>query len=144
MFMFYARAIVISASLLGIVMLGLTDPVDTGLKLTATADIVRVEIPTKYAASKDQTTYFCVQWQSVEDPSYTPLKCQDLSDGQLSVVEDWSYINCTLSGPAYCPDDKDWNVRAFVQTAPATGGEYTDPVYSNMVRVKFIDTRKQA
>lgn len=118
---------------------------DVDLRLTATADIVRVELPTKYAASKDLTTYVCVQWASVDDPSYAPLKCQDLDIDQLAVVEDWSFINCTMGGPAYCPDNKDWDVRAFVQTAPAKGGQYSDAVYSNTVRVRFVDMqRKQA
>lgn len=121
------------------------ETVDSGLKLTANADIVRVEIPTKYAATKDTTTYACIQWTSVEDPSYAPLKCQDLAIDQLAIVDDWSMVNCTMGGPAYCPDDKDWDVRAFVQTAPTRGGEYTDPIYSNTVRVKFVNTqRKQA
>lgn len=81
-------------------------------------------------------SYGCMVWTSEGQPGYSPLKCVNIPADASSWMEDWSYINCRLDGPPYCPDGDWWTVKAFVQR-DLPNGEYSEPVYSNSLRLKW-------
>lgn len=81
--------------------------------------------------------YGCLVWSSEGQPDYTPMKCGPLEPTQTSWIEDWSFINCTMGGPAYCPDGDWWTVKGFTQTE-LPNGQYSEPVYSNTLRLKWV------
>jgi hypothetical protein len=82
-------------------------------------------------------TFVEVEFASLDQPGYTPSKAMNFKKGTLASYEvDWSMINCgiddILADPhVTCPDDKEWDVRAFTLT------DDLQKTVSNTVRVRY-------